>query len=341
MAAFQTVVGQLNNRQTKNIIVWSGKGGSGKTTVSQNIAWWLASTGRVVGLVDTDSYANSSNFINMLTIPPAEQHTLSHVIQQNKSLLDVMYQVRKGLYVIPSDDSIDAANGFIIANEAQEIMIDRYNDMVANLTPQPQNIPNWHKVASLTPRYFPPLATVADTQIRERPEYLDYLIWDFPGEPGPLCRAILRLPNSAILAPVMLEPLPLQGFAQMRMQIDKLFRNAITHKPPIAGVIPYSITHKRPETAQEFVKLYLSHSDVFMRAVHEDLNVPPSQNYYPAQSIYEAKRTSRAARELFEIAMRLDGYTGKFEGTPACKHCEEIDLWLKEQIAVVAEGQKA
>src|SRR5258708_1847594 len=235
MTVFEEVADQLNNHQTRNIIIWSGKGGSGKTTVAQNLAWWLATTGRKVGLVDTDSYANSSNFINMLAIPPAQQYTLSHVIQQDKSLLDVMYQVRRGLYVIPSDDSIDAANGFIIANEAQEIMIDRYNDMIATLAPRPQITPAWHTEPTLVPRYFSPLATVEDTQIRERPEYLDYLIWDFPGEPGPLCRAILRLPNSEIWSPVMLEPLPVQGFAQMRMQIEKLFRHAPTRRPQVKG----------------------------------------------------------------------------------------------------------
>src|SRR5258708_9173769 len=86
---------QRTQQETQNIVIWSGKGGSGKTTVAQNIAWWLASTGRVVTLVDTDSYANSSNFINMLAIPAAQQYTLSHVIQHDKPLLDVMYQVRR------------------------------------------------------------------------------------------------------------------------------------------------------------------------------------------------------------------------------------------------------
>lgn len=331
--AFQQVARKMNDPQTKNLIIWSGKGGTGKTTFAQNVAYWLAAAGRKVGLADTDSGANSSNYINMLAIPPSERLTLSYVVQQNNSLLDVMYQVRKNLWVIPSDDNIEAANGYIVANELQEIMIDKYNELIATLAPRPLTVPSWHRELSLAPRFFSPLAPVEEAHIRELPTYLDYIIWDFPGEPGALCRAILRLPNSEIWSPVKVEPLPMQGFAQMRSQVDKLFRHNPQRKPLIAGVVPYELTHKKEETAEAYVKLYVAQPGGLTRAVHEDLNVPPTQDIYPAQSIFEVKRTSRAARELFEIAMRIDGYTGQFDGGPVCKHCDEIAAWIREQSA--------
>lgn len=317
---------------TRNLIIFSGKGGVGKTTLAENIAWWLAATGRIVGLVDRDSHPTASNFIDLLAIPPGEpRYTLSDVIQHNKPLLDAMYQVRQGLFVVPSDTNIEAASSYIVANEAQEIMIDRYQDMIAALSPPPRDFPSWHQKPSIAPRYFPMLPAVNGKEMRERPPYLEYLVWDFGAEPGPLGRAILRLPNCEIWAPVVLEPLPILAFEQMKEQIKQLFRNYPERTPPIKGVVLYDLTHKRPETAQEFVKLYLAHQDVMTRPVHEDGQVPPTQNIYPAQAIYEVKRTSRAAREIFEIALRIDGYTGQFEKSPVCKHCDEIYTWLEQQ----------
>jgi cellulose biosynthesis protein BcsQ len=321
----------------RNIIIWSGKGGVGKTTTGQNIAWWLAAAGRKVALVDTDSHPNSGNFVDQSVIPVDRWFTLTHVIQQEKALLDAMYQVRKGLYVIPSDTNIEAANGHIIANEAQEVMIDRYHEMTAALSPCPEEIPAFHSEPRLAPAFFPELPFVGEEEILERPAYLDYLIWDFGAEPGPLGKAILRMPNCEIWSPVVLEPLPLQAFAQMKDQLNKVFKNHPESKPPIRGVFPYKLTHKKEETVEEFVKLYVAHKDVFMRPIHEDLNVPPTQNFYPARAIYEVNSGTRAARELFEIAMRIDGYQGQFKKSPTCKHCNEIYAWLQQEL-MAGEG---
>jgi cellulose biosynthesis protein BcsQ len=329
----------LQSQQTENIVVHSGKGGSGKTTTAQNLATWLAAAGRKVALVDVDSYANSSNFINTVEWPSTRPlYTLSHVIQQKKPLLDVMYQVRRGLYIIPSDNNIEAAGHYLVANEMQEVMIDRYKALMAVLGPRPQEVPSHYQRSSLAPYHLPALQSVEDEEMWERPEYLDYIIWDFPGETGAVGRAILKIPHCRILSPVVLEPLPLQGFGQMKANLDLLFRNAPEAKPPIIGVIPYRLTHKREETVEEFVKLYAEHRDVVLRAVHEDTKVAPTQNVYPAQSIYEVERNSRAAREFFEIAMRIDGYTGQFVGSPSCKYCTEIDTWLQQEMATLEEG---
>lgn len=331
MTIFEKVARQING--PRNIIIWSGKGGSGKTTSGQNIAWWLATAGRKVALVDTDSHPNSGNFVDQSMIPADRWFTLAHVIQQEKALLDAMYQVRKGLYIIPSDTNIEAASSYIIANEAQEVMIDRYHEMTAALSPRPEEIPASHSEPRLAPTSFPDLPFVEEKEVLERPAHLDYMIWDFGAEPGPLGKAILRMPNCEIWSPAVLEPLPLQAFAQMKDQLNKLFKNFPERKPPIRGVFPYKLTHKKEETVEEFVKLYLAHRDVFMRPIHEDLNVPPTQNFYPARSIYEVNCATRAARELFEIAMRIDGYQGQFKKSPPCKYCSEIYAWLHQELA--------
>jgi cellulose biosynthesis protein BcsQ len=319
--------------EPRNIIIWSGKGGSGKTTTGQNVAWWLATAGYQVALVDTDSHPNSGNFVDQNLIPPESWFTLTDVIQREKTLLDAIYQVRKGFYVIPSDTNIEAASSFIIANEAQEVMIDRYHDLAANLSPSPEEDPAFLSEPSLAPTFFPDLPFVEEHEVLERPAYLDYLIWDFGAEPGPLGKAILRMPNCEIWAPVVLEPLPLQAFAQMKDQLGKLFKNFPNRKPPIRGVFPYKLTHKKEETVEEYVKLYVAHPDVFMRPVHEDLNVPPTQNYYPARSIGEVNNKTRATREFFEIAMRIAGYQGQFRKSPICKACNDIHAWLQQELA--------
>jgi cellulose biosynthesis protein BcsQ len=334
---------QQSKKRTRKIVIWSGKGGSGKTTTAQNLAFWLAAAGYYVALMDTDSFANSSNFINMFAIPQDRRYTLSHVIQQEKPLLAATYRVRNGLYVIPSDDQIEAASNYIVIHEAQEIMLEKYTELMETLGEPPASTPIWKKHNGkqdtvLAPRHLAVLQSVEDVAVLEPPPYLDFLIFDFPAELNALGRAILKIPDIEIWSSVVLEPLPLQGFAQMKKQLDKLFKNYPDRKPPIKGVIPYHLTHKKGETAEEFVKLYLNHRDVFQRAVHEDLNVPPTQNIYPAKAIYEVKRTSRAARELFEIAMRLGGYDGPFEGSPDCRHCNDIHAWIQKNMAAIKEG---
>ena len=337
MSAFEEYLKAIYN-SLRLILIYSGKGGSGKTTLGQNLAWWLASLGRTVVLVDTDSRAMSSNFINMFAIPERERYTLSHVIQDEVPLLQSMYQVRRGLYIIPSDSNIDRANNHIVTNEAQEIMIDRFNDMARTLAERmsrwaspPTGTVDWHQEQSISLRDIRPAEPVSGDEVRLPPSQINYLIWDFAADPGPLGKAILRIPRSEILAPVVLEPLPLLAFAQMKIFVQTLFKNHPEQMPTIKGVVPYHLTHKKEFTSQEFVKLYLAHPEVFMRAVHEDLSVPETQRVYPAQSIYEGNRQSRAAREILEIALRVDGYQGLLKGGPACKYCNEIHDWLQQQ----------
>ncbi|GCE32059.1 hypothetical protein KDA_75430 [Dictyobacter alpinus] len=330
MVDLQKIVKQING--IRNIYMWSGKGGVGKTTAAINLATWLAASGRKVAVVDTDSHPNTSSLKDMSKVREDRRYTLSDVIQREKPFLDAMYQVRNGLYVVPSETNIEVAKTHIIINEAQDVLLDRFYALMAQLAPPPEDPPFWQEKTYLAPHHLPPLAELSDLEMQAPPAYLEYIIWDFAAEPGALGKAILRLPKGEIWSPVLLEPYPLLAFAQMKQQTTQMFQyHPVERRPVLKGVFPFMLTHKTEKVTEEFAKLYLAHQDIFMHPIHNDDKVAATQDYYPAQSIYEVDQTSRAGREFFELAMRLDGYQGSFGKKTHCPHCEAIYEWARQQ----------
>ncbi len=84
------------------IAITSGKGGVGKTNVSVNLGVSLAQRGRQVALLDADM--GLANVDILLGLSP--QFNLSHVLQGEKTLNEIMLTTADGLRVIPASSGI-------------------------------------------------------------------------------------------------------------------------------------------------------------------------------------------------------------------------------------------
>jgi len=84
------------------IAVTSGKGGVGKTNLSVNLGVALSKMGRRVALLDADM--SLANVDILLGLSP--QYNLSHVLQGEKTLDDIMLEGPAGLKVIPASSGV-------------------------------------------------------------------------------------------------------------------------------------------------------------------------------------------------------------------------------------------
>lgn len=104
---FDQAAGIREMRQTKPkpvrvIAVTSGKGGVGKTNLSVNLGIALSQIGRRVALLDADM--GLANVDILLGLSP--EYNLSHVLQGEKTLEDIMLTGPAGLKVIPASSGV-------------------------------------------------------------------------------------------------------------------------------------------------------------------------------------------------------------------------------------------
>ncbi len=92
----------LPRRQARVLSVTSGKGGVGKTNVSINLAYALASLGRRVYLLDAD--LGLANIDVLLNLTP--DYTIEHVLAGEKHLRDIVLDGPGNMKVLPSGSGV-------------------------------------------------------------------------------------------------------------------------------------------------------------------------------------------------------------------------------------------
>lgn len=94
----------------KRISILNFKGGTGKTSLSTNLAYALTLRGKRVLLIDCDRQANASGLL-----PERRTPTLTHVLKGEAPLFDAMQQAREHLYIVPADKNLGNAAKHITA----------------------------------------------------------------------------------------------------------------------------------------------------------------------------------------------------------------------------------
>ena len=93
------------------------KGGTGKSSLTENLADALRRTNKKVKVlvIDADRQSNSgATLLAGSTTSP----TLTQVLKGEAPLYDAIKQARENLYVVPSDGDLDTASGYIISHRA-------------------------------------------------------------------------------------------------------------------------------------------------------------------------------------------------------------------------------
>ncbi len=90
-------------RQTRVIVISSGKGGVGKSTIALNMSLVLCTYNKKVILMDADM--GLANIDIMLGIVP--EYTIQHVVQGRKKLKDIIIEGPAGVKIIPGGSGIN------------------------------------------------------------------------------------------------------------------------------------------------------------------------------------------------------------------------------------------
>lgn len=110
-------------KQTRTIVITSGKGGVGKTSLSVNLALQLARSGKKVLVFDADLGLANINVI--LGIIP--KYNLYHVMKGQKKLKDIIIDTNEGVHIIAGASGYhQLAN---LDDEGRQKMIDEFDEL--------------------------------------------------------------------------------------------------------------------------------------------------------------------------------------------------------------------
>lgn len=315
-------------RKLQRKVIHNKKGGVGKSSLGINIAASLAGVGFYVGIVDGDSQANSTS----LALPRRKfKWTLTDIVcgavktspsgvEEKVTLLDGMVQVRKRLWVVPSDKHLGRAVEHIRAEKDYEILVDltdQLEKMLQNPPPIEERF-SWWKAPKIDIGYFQ-LEPTSNEEFISPPPYLDFLIFDTPPNEDELTISMVYA-SQGVVVPSQMEEFSAMGIAQMVDGLHHRFRKRVD-KIKIEGIYPNMILHSNNNTMPlDYLESLWKHfPDLARRPVHHDKTIPESQGLHVVA--LEHRRDSRATREICAIALELAGYEGTLAGLPICELC--------------------
>ena len=109
------------------ISILNFKGGTGKSSLAENLSHALALQGKRVLVIDADRQGNASTTL----LAARKTSTLTQVIREEIPLTHAIFEARENLFVVPSDTNLDAASSYLNTTHGA---YDTLRDSVQELT---------------------------------------------------------------------------------------------------------------------------------------------------------------------------------------------------------------
>ena len=322
-------------RRFMTIMMALRKGGVGKTTMSVNLAVFLAALGFHIVIIDGDSQRNASALSALRDLDTNElrdriysQGTFKDAILGQKTLRDVIYQVRKNLWVIPADDYLDMGRYHILAKKDFDVISRLLDGFSATLDVPPsiiERFPYWEDPhCMLQLNAFQMEHTTAE-EFYTPPSFVDFVFMDTPPKEGDELVVAMTNATDKIIIPTELGDFAIQGMNQLVRGLDQQFADR-RKKPEIIGIIPNRVQHvpRSPHFELDYLRSIWRYFPQFaMKPVHFDVALSDAQTLHVTTLEYVRNRklTSRATREIADIALSLAGFKGKVAGVQKCDFC--------------------
>jgi chromosome partitioning protein len=96
----------------RRVSILNFKGGTGKSSLVENLSYALALQGRRILVIDCDRQHNSST--TLLATTELEPPTLTHVLKREAQISHAIRQARERLDVLPADSALDTASSYLL-----------------------------------------------------------------------------------------------------------------------------------------------------------------------------------------------------------------------------------
>ncbi|HYU77047.1 MAG TPA: ParA family protein [Ktedonobacteraceae bacterium] len=281
----------------KVISIENFKGGTGKSSLCQNLAAYLAAKGVRVLIVDGDRQRNTTTTLLGGWYPSAgkEQPTLKEVIEGVAPLDQAIYQgryqdlmyenpgnedenvyeerIRENIFVIPSHPDLDKA----------AVYLSSHRHAFYTLRTGLKNAMEIQQARRMTSNGLVSVPLSSPFQV---------VLIDHAGSYSPVMEALL-LASTGMFIPMELEPYCVAGIFDME---KKLKADLPDHQVLNYGIIPYAVHRGKAMTAQYLYELEEEFGDLVIQDICTDANIPKAQSYFETILEYKPKPTAKTFR---------------------------------------------